>query len=176
MSMDYWVLAGVWILSGLLIFCIPKDKVRIAIMAFLFKQMQTYPLGLMAVEWGLLAYPVRELAEINRTSFTYEFWAYPMVCALSIAYFPQYSPRWKQLGYYALFTTGLTIIEVVLERFTNVIEYIHWYWFFTWATVFLTFLFTQLFCTWFFTTLWPHPHGKVAPSNTGSYGKLPPSE
>lgn len=47
-------------------------KRRLAIVAFLFKQYITCIFGHAVVELKLFAYPVRELADVSRTSFTYE--------------------------------------------------------------------------------------------------------
>jgi hypothetical protein len=153
MSLEYKILVGVWILSCLLILTIPRDKFRLAAFAFLFKQWITCLLGLLAVQLGLLQYPVRELADINRTSFTYEFLAYPMVCAVFNVYYPaQKKPVW-QFAYYLVWITALTIPEVILEKHTNLIRYVHWNWFCTWSSLFFTFLATRVFCVLYFRSL-----------------------
>ncbi|MBP1155573.1 MULTISPECIES: CBO0543 family protein [unclassified Paenibacillus] len=150
MSLEYIILIVVWVLSFLLIFAIPRDKLRVAMVAFLFKQMITWFLGLVVVELGLLVYPVRCLPEVNRTSFIYEYLAYPMVCAVFNARYPSHRSRWFQLGYYAAYCTVLTLTEVLIEIYTDLIEYIHWNWFWTWSSLFITFFMTRLFCVWFF--------------------------
>ncbi|MEC0226253.1 CBO0543 family protein [Paenibacillus alba] len=76
--LQYGIIVSVWILSLLLILLIPRQKRRLAMVAFLFKQYITCIFGHAVVELKLLAYPVRELADVSRTSFTYEYMAYPM--------------------------------------------------------------------------------------------------
>lgn len=154
MKLYYGILAGVWILSLLLMILIPKDRRRMAVLAFLFKQTITYLLGLVAVELGLLAYPVRELADINRTSFTYEFMAYPMVCAIFNVYYPNGKSLWRQVIYYAGFCTILTVPEILLERYTPLVQYIHWNWPVTWLSLLVTFFMTRTFCVLFFRSLY----------------------
>lgn len=153
MSLEYIILIGVWFLSFLLIFTIPRNRFRVATIAFLFKQVMTWFLGLVVVELGLLVYPVRCLPEVNRASFIYEFFAYPMVCAVFNARYPSNRSRWFQLGYYAAYCTVLTLTEVFIEVYTDLIEYVHWNWFWTWSSLFMTFLLTRMFCVWFFRGL-----------------------
>jgi hypothetical protein len=150
LRLDYWILLGVWVLSFLLLFLIPRDKRRLALIAYLFKQSLTYLLGLVAVEYGLLEYPVRMLASVNRTSFTYEYMAYPVICALFNAYYPVKGTRLRKLLYYAAFCTGLTVPEVLLERYTDLVRYIHWHWWTTWLSLLVTFVATRTFCVLFF--------------------------
>jgi hypothetical protein len=153
MSRDQYLLIGVWVVSFLLIFTIPRDKFRLALVSFLFKQMITSVVGHVVVEYGLLAYPVTELADINRTSFTYEFLAYPIICAIFNVYYPFNRSRLYQVGYYIVFATALTIPEVLIERYTELIRYVRWNWFWTWGTLFITFLMTRVFCVAFFKTI-----------------------
>ncbi|TJY43943.1 hypothetical protein E5161_00630 [Cohnella pontilimi] len=152
-KIQYGIILGVWIFSLLLIFAIPRNKRRLALVAFLFKQWITSILGHAVVELGLLIYPVRELAKISRTSFTYEYMAYPMTCALFNAYYPGRRSRWFQFGYYVLFTSVLTVIEVIMAQYTDLIRYVRWNWLWSWGTVFLTFLMTRVFCVVYFGTM-----------------------
>lgn len=154
MKADYGILAGVWTLALLLVFVIPKSRRRLALVAFLVKQTITYPLGLVAVETGMLAYPVRELGDVNRTSFTYEFLAYPMVCAVFNAYYPNCRSPWGKALYYGAFSTVLTVIEVLLERSTNLIRYLNWHWYYTFFSLLATFYLSRCLCVLFFRELY----------------------
>ncbi|MCY9691321.1 CBO0543 family protein [Paenibacillus alginolyticus] len=63
-------------------------------------------------------------------------------------------PRQKRrLAMVALFTTVLTIVEVLLVQYTDLIRYVRWNWFWSWATIFLTFLITRVFCVVYFGTM-----------------------
>lgn len=153
LQLQYGIIISVWILSLLLILFIPRQKRRLAIVAFLFKQWITCIFGHAVVELQLLAYPIRELADVSRTSITYEYMAYPMTCAVFNAYYPSHQRRWIQFGYYVLFTTVLTVVEVLIEQYTDLIRYVRWNWFWSWATIFLTFLMTRVFCVIYFGTM-----------------------
>jgi len=65
--MQYGIIVSVWILSLLLILIIPRQKRRLAMVAFLFKQYITCIFGHAVVELQLLAYPVRKLSDVSRT-------------------------------------------------------------------------------------------------------------
>ncbi|WP_281889803.1 CBO0543 family protein [Paenibacillus sp. YYML68] len=153
MSKEYIILVAVWISSFLLLFTIPKEMRRVGATAFLFKQVMTFVLGYLAVENGMLQYPVRELADVNRASFTYEFLAYPVLCAVFNARYPRHTSRARQCGYYVLYCSLFTIIEVLIEEYTDLVEYITWHWFYTYGSLFITFWITKKFCDWFFDTL-----------------------
>lgn len=119
--------------------------------AFLFKQLITFLIGLMVVELGLLEFSVREFASINRTSFTFEYYAFTVVCAAFNVWYPIGRSIPIQFAYYAGYSSVLTSIEVIIEKYTDLIEYIHCDWYIAWITMCLLFLISRLFCVWFFT-------------------------
>jgi len=153
MTLERGILAGVTIVSLLLVLVIPRHQYRIAAVAFLTTQFITTILGHVVVDSGALVYPVREFAQVNRTSFIYEFLAYPMVSAVFHAYYPVRRNRLYQIGYYVLYTAVLTIIEVYIERYTNLIRYIEWNWFWTWGSLLVTLSITRVVCVVFFNTV-----------------------
>jgi len=150
MRIEWWVLISVYIVATGILFFIPKNKVRIAVVAFLFTQVITFLIGLAVVDLGLLKYPVRLFSSVSRTSFTYEHYVLPVTCAAFNVWYPSEKLPLIKLGYYVWFCSMLTIVEVILERYTDLIEYIHWEWYITWITTFLTFFIVRLFCVWFF--------------------------
>ena len=63
-----------WIVTILSVFLlVPKDKVRLAWVAFLFKQFLTWPLGLIVVDMGWIQYPIRFFENASYSSFTFEY-------------------------------------------------------------------------------------------------------
>jgi len=151
MKIEWWILILVYAVATGILFFIPKNKIRIAVVAFLFKQVITFLIGLLVVELGLIEYPVRSFASINRTSFDYEFYYFPVTCAVFNAWYPTHRSNLIQLGYYVLFSTVLTSFEVIIEKYTELINYIHWDWYISWISIFITFLLVRLFCVWFFS-------------------------
>jgi hypothetical protein len=151
MRMEWWILLSVYIVATGIVIFIPKRKRRLAVVAFLFKQFITFLIGLVVVEWGLLEYPIRLFAKINRTSFTFEYYAFPVICSAFNVWYPTRRSFMIQLGYYAGYASVLTVIEAVIEKYTELITYIHWEWYITWITLCLSFFITRLFCVWFFS-------------------------
>jgi hypothetical protein len=76
-----------------------------------------------------------------------------MTCAVFNVYYPHNRSRWLQFGYYILFTTALTVGEVVIQKYTDLIRYDDWNWFWSWGSIFVTFLMTRVFCVIYFGTM-----------------------
>ncbi|WP_010096258.1 CBO0543 family protein [Ornithinibacillus scapharcae] len=150
MTTEFWILLSAYIISTGILFFIPKSKLRLAVVAFLLKQVLTFLLGLVVVEFGLIEYPVRLFPTINRTSFTFEFYVFPVICAAFNVWYPNGRSVLFRFGYYAGFCTVMSIIEIILEKHTDLIKYIHWDWYLTWITLFLSFFIVHLLCIWFF--------------------------
>ncbi|MDP4159781.1 MAG: CBO0543 family protein [Bacillota bacterium] len=150
-SKEYIIIAIAWIITIiLLVIFIPKDKYREAQVAFGIKQVLTWVTGLTVVELGLLEYPVRLFPYANKTSFTFEYFIYPSICAIFNVHYPEDKKTFGQFLYYVYYCTTMTLIEVIVERSTNIIKYIHWTWYITWITLFFTFTISRKYYTWFF--------------------------
>jgi hypothetical protein len=147
---DYALIIVEWIITiGLLIKFIKINKVREAYIAFTFKQILTWMLGLTVAELKLIEYPVRLFPYANKTSFTFEYFVYPSICAIFNVNFPEGKSTSKNFMYYFYYTTSLTIVEVIVEKYTDIIKYLHWAWYTTWITLFITFFITRRFYVWY---------------------------
>ncbi|UJF33513.1 CBO0543 family protein [Paenibacillus hexagrammi] len=137
---------------GIILFisAVPRGKRRVAQIAFLFKQFLTWILGLIVVEFDLIEYPVRFFASVNRSSFTFEYFAYPCICAVFNSRYPEGRSIPYKLVYFAAYTSAMTLIEWMIERNSTFIEYIHWSWYWTWLSLFITFGMSRAFTRWFF--------------------------
>lgn len=109
MRIEWWLLLSVYAVATVIVFLISKNNFRLAVVAFLFTQVITFLIGLVVVELGLLKYPVRLFSSINRTSFTYEYYAFPVICAAFNVWYPNNRSILIQLGYYVGFVSVLTI-------------------------------------------------------------------
>jgi len=151
MSRDRIIEISSWVIIGsLLLWLVPKDKIRDAHLIFLFKQVLTWILGLMVAEKNLIRYPVRIFSRATKSSFTFDYFAYPAICVFFNLFYPYGESIEKQLVHYITYTSGITIFEVTLERYTNLIKYINWKWYWTWATIFITFMMSNFYYRWFF--------------------------
>jgi hypothetical protein len=151
MNIDYLLIATEWIITIVLFLkYIPKNKIREAHVAFFFKQVITWITGLSVVQLKLIEYPVRLFPYANKTSFTFEYFVYPSICAIFNVHFPEKKGAFSKLMYYFYYCTTMTVVEIFVERYTNVIKYIHWTWYITWITLFITFYITRRYYVWFF--------------------------
>lgn len=117
---------------------------------FLFAGMPVWILGLCVVEWGLIEYPYREFSTVNRTSFIFEYLVLPVICVVFNVFYPIRSSPVSRLGFYSIFCSLLTAFEYILEKYTMVIRYIKWDWYWTWISVFLILWLSRKINLWFF--------------------------
>ena len=134
----------------LILWLVPKHKTREAFVIFLFKQVLTWVFGLLVVQYKLIEYPVRFFSYASRSSFTFEYFVYPAVCIFFNIYYPFKKAWWIKFFHYVKFSSLITVIELVLERYTELIVYIKWEWYLTWITLFFTFYLSNKFYRWFF--------------------------
>lgn len=140
-----WVIAAALLCIG-----VPKHKYREAQVSFFFMQTLTWFVGGVVVELHLISYPVRFFHHAFRTSFTFEYFVFPTVSVLFNIYFPKKGTYIKKTLYLVAFPSILTIGEVLLEKYTNNIEYIKWSCFWSWLTILLSLYASYKYCQWFF--------------------------
>jgi hypothetical protein len=150
MRLEAILLIAVTLISIISLLFIPKKKRFQAQLIFLFVQFPTWILGLSAVELRLLEYPYRELSKVNRTSFIFEYLVLPVLCIHFNAHFPQNVTRKKKLVFYLGTTSILTGVEVVLEKFTDVIKYTGWKWYMTFLSVWFVLWLSRIVTSWYF--------------------------
>ncbi|WP_413355689.1 CBO0543 family protein [Robertmurraya sp. 2P01SA] len=151
MKRDKWILYGIWLFAAmLLIIFVPKHRLRKAFLAFFIKQSLTLVFGLLVAEKGLIKYPVRLFKKANKSSFSYEYFFYPASCVLFNLYYPEQKKFWIRAIYNVFYTGLLTGIEALAEKYTNLIKYVKWKWYWSFLTIWLTNYASHLFYRWFF--------------------------
>ncbi|MDF2926467.1 MAG: hypothetical protein K0R57_5381 [Paenibacillaceae bacterium] len=130
--------------------CIPRHKRKEAHAVFLFQGMLTWILGLSVVEAGWLMYPIRELNEASSTSFVFEFLIFPVTAAYYNIFYPANQPVGKRFAWLLLFAAGITLPEYFIERYTDLLEYTGWSWYWTTLSISATLCISRLFFLWFF--------------------------
>jgi hypothetical protein len=139
MIMEGIILTGSVVVSLLSLVLTPRNKLLQMQFIILFVQLPTWLLGLSVVEMGLLEYPYRELASVNRTSFIFEYFVLPAVCVHVNNHYPWQASALMKATYFAGTSLLLTGAEVILERYTMVIKYTGWEWYWTWISVAIIF-------------------------------------
>jgi hypothetical protein len=159
MLADKMILTLAWIAAILLLLIFtPRDKIREAMIIFMFKQVLTWMFGLLVVELRMIEYPIRELPYATRASFGFEYFIYPATCVVFILRFPEDGSWLKKLGWYLFWPTWMTIVETILERHTNLVHFIHWTWYWTWITLLMTFYIARVYYKWFLKKGIPSSH------------------
>ncbi|MFC5650194.1 CBO0543 family protein [Paenibacillus solisilvae] len=150
LNYDYIVEFAVWVIGAvLLLTLVPKAKIREAWISFLFMLLLSTVFGLLVVEFELIQYPSRLFARAINSSFTFEFFAFPVISVIYNLHYPDRFKLWMRLGYMLFFPAVLSVTELWLERHTNVIKYIHWSWYWSFVTLLLTLQASLLLYRWF---------------------------
>ena len=151
MNIDTIIMIAAWVMPIImLLLFIPKERIREALLIFHGKQVITWVLGLSVVQLKLIEYPVRLFPYANKSNFTFEFFSYPAICSIFSINYPVGKSNLRKFMHYFYFCTVMTAFELLCEKYTDIIKYIHWTWYVTWITLFLTFFISRKYYLWFF--------------------------
>lgn len=117
---------------------------------FLLTQFFSWILGLVVVEFGWIEYPVRELAKANATSFLFEYFLLPIIAVFFVLYYPFSKPLKIKILYYAAIISSFTLIEYFVEKYTLIIKYNTWKWYWTFISETLVFYMVMVIYKWFY--------------------------
>ena len=138
-------------MSFLLLVFVPRNKIREAQLSFLFKQVITWIFGLLVVEKNLISYPSRLFFnKANKSSFTFEYFIYPALCSFFNLYYPEKKSNFYKFCYYFLFSGIITGLEIVGCKYTNLIKYKNWKWYWSFITMWVTYYISRIYYRWFF--------------------------
>lgn len=150
MKIEGFLLVSVPIISILSLIFVPKKKVFQAQFIFLFMSLPAWILGLTVVQLGLLEYPYRELSNVNRTSFIFEYLVLPIMAIHFNARYPEDSSKIIKIIYYAGVTLAFTIVEYFTEKYTDVLTYTGWKLYWTFISICFVFWLSRKATGWFF--------------------------
>lgn len=114
------------------------------LIVFLFSAYLALPLGVILVRLGYFSFPVRFLSSYFESSILFEYLVLPI---LSVIYYKSTMRLafLKSAGYAMLYSIGIASLEVILEKYTNLMVYIHWSFFYTLWTTFSYLLVIRVF-------------------------------
>ena len=120
-----------------------KPLTKEAILVFFMKAYFSTFIGVIVVEEKLLTYPVSFLSGYFDTSILFEYLLYPIVC--TFYYRTSHDSTFFGMVVQAvLYSATITVIEVLLEKCTDLIEYHTWTWYYTFISLFLLSLFVRI--------------------------------
>ncbi len=151
-KLDKTIELSAWIITSLLLVkYVPKNRIREAHISFLFKQVITWLFGLLVVEKGLISYPNRLFFKnAIKSSFTFEYFVYPALCSLFNLYYPEKRNKVAKLIYYFIHTAIITGFEIFAVKYTNLIKYNNWKWYWSFITMWLSYYISRIYYRWFF--------------------------
>lgn len=144
------IFAIVWLICIISLWFIPRNKFREASFIFLFAQLPAWILGLAVVEANLIVYPVREFHKANATNFSFEYFVLPFMCIFFNLYFPENKSLIKRLFYYTSILSIFTLIEIIAEKYTGILKYVHWEWYYTFLSMWIVIYIVRVVYKWFF--------------------------
>ncbi|CAG7654882.1 CBO0543 family protein [Paenibacillus allorhizosphaerae] len=149
--METVILSSVWMITAILLVLFIKPKKWIdAQVSFLFMQVPSWLIGAIVVQGGLIEYPVGFLSMAYKASFTFEFFVFPAVSAIFNVHFPRDKSLFIKIIYILSFPAVITIIEVHLEKYTQLIKYLNWTWYLSFISITITLLLSYGYYRWFF--------------------------
>ncbi|WP_087973494.1 CBO0543 family protein [Oceanobacillus rekensis] len=127
---------------ALLLFSFRKAPTKDLLLIFLLTAYFSIILGVLVVEEKMLEYPINFLSNHFSSSLLYEYLILPVICIYF--YLVTYYSRYPSIIIKcAIFTFVLTFIEVLLERYTDLLEYHTWTWVHTFIGVFFLIMFIR---------------------------------
>ncbi|WP_216831145.1 CBO0543 family protein [Alkalihalobacterium elongatum] len=157
------------LISIILLFVfVPKSKIRQALVSFLFHQVITWFFGLLVVEKGLVTYPYRlYFQKSNKSSFIFEYLIFPTLAVFFNLYFPKKRNLWLKIAHYLFFTSIITFFETVAVKYTHLIKYRKWTWYWSFITIWLSYYISHVFYSWYFQ------NRKVLTTNKQNFTDIP---
>lgn len=143
-------IASCIIALGLLFFGVQKRNIREAVLSLVFMQSFAFLLSLLTVQFKLISYPVRFFSSVTRTSISFEFLIFPAISVLYNLHYPINGKRFQKFFYILSYPTILTVLEVLIETYTQNIKYLHWNWFLSWISMAVSLYIAYWFFKWFF--------------------------
>lgn len=155
MNRDYTILICLILITiVLLLIFVSKKNVRKALYAVLVVQLILWSLGLMIfANFGIVEYPIRLFPKAANNSFLHGFIIYPSIYAIYYVQYPKHSKLiWRCL--YTILIAGIpTLIEFLENKYTNLIHYITWNSYYSFALSLLLFILMKKYLDWFFENI-----------------------
>ncbi|GGJ79247.1 hypothetical protein GGR02_002251 [Anoxybacillus voinovskiensis] len=138
-----WALLIIGVVLLIVSFVRKRALIKDSLLVFLLKSYFSTFFGVVVVEKHMLDYPVRFFPNYFDTSILFEYLLFPVVCV----YFYQttyHSRFWGIVWQCFLYAGAITIPEIFLEKYTDLIEYRTWTWWYSFFTIFFLSFFVRM--------------------------------
>ena len=137
------IILGVGLL--LIPFAFKREKLKDWLLIFFLKGYISSFLDQIIVKKKRISYPVRFMSKYFDSSILFDYLLFPLLCVF-------YNRTSEKSNLHSIFlqsfiySTPMTVLEVILEKKTNLIRYKkNWNWLITYSTLVVTFLFVRGF-------------------------------
>ncbi|MFZ7946083.1 CBO0543 family protein [Neobacillus sp. 19] len=151
MRMEFYILIAIWLFTIIaLILFIPRKDRRRGFLAFLMFQAVIWLCDMPSFKLGLLSAPVRELPKATDLPLTIDYFFYPSLFAIFYVHRRVKGSLAFRLTYFFVWISVITLIDIVLERYTDLLEYERITYSGMWIYIVFLFYVSQACCNWFF--------------------------
>jgi hypothetical protein len=151
MRMEYLILLLMWLFGfiGFILF-VPKKDWRKGFLAFMMFQAIIWLCDMPAFTYDLLRAPVRELPKATDLPLTIDYFFYPVLFSIFYVHRRVNGSLGSRITYFFVWVSASSLLDIVIERYTDLLEYEFLKWYGMWMYIGFLFYISQICCNWFF--------------------------
>jgi hypothetical protein len=136
------------VVFSILIF-VSKKNIRKAFLAAITAEAVAWPVGLLLVSFGKIEYPIRLFPKAIESSFLHGYILNPSIYAIYYIHYPKQAKLiWRWV--YTLLITAIPVsIEIMANKYTNLVHYKAWSGFYSWMLLIIFYFITRKYLDWF---------------------------
>jgi len=151
MRMEHLILLLMWLFGfvGFILF-VPKKDSRKGILAFMMFQAIIWLCDMPAFKYDLLRAPVRELPKASDLPLTIDYFFYPVLFSIFYVHRRVEGSLGSRITYFLVWVSAASLLDIVIERYTDLLEYKFLKWYGMWMYIGFLFYISQVCCNWFY--------------------------
>ncbi|WP_449536500.1 CBO0543 family protein [Ferdinandcohnia sp. Marseille-Q9671] len=151
MMMEHLILIAMWLFGFVaLILFIPRKDRRKAALAFLMFQGIIWLCDMPSLTYGFLRAPVRFFPKATDLPLTIDYFFYPALFSIFYIHRKVNSNPLARISYFLVWISIITLFDIVIERYTDLLEYGLITWYGMWVYIWFLFYVSQVCCDWFY--------------------------
>lgn len=151
MRMEHFILLLMWLFGfiGFILF-VPKKDWRKGFLAFMMFHAIIWLCDMPAFKYDLLRAPVRELPKAADLPLTIDYFFYPVLFSIFYVHRRVNGSPGSRITYFLVWVSAASLLDIVIERYTDLLEYEFLTWYGMWMYIGFLFYISQVCCNWFF--------------------------
>jgi hypothetical protein len=151
MRMEHLILLLMWLFGFVgFILLVPKKDWRKGFLAFMMFQAIIWLCDMPAFKYDLLRAPVRELPKATDLPLTIDYFFYPVLFSIFYVHRRVKGSLGSRITYFFVWVSASSLLDIVIERYTDLLEYEFLKWYGMWMYIGFLFYISQVCCNWFF--------------------------